>query len=677
MDLYADIIVDISLKQLDKTFQYRVPKDLVSLVSPGSLVNVPFGNGGRMIEGVVLSLSDVPKIDASKIKDIDSMKKGAVSAEEQMISLAAWISRNYGSTMIQALKTVMPVKKAVRKRGKAKDFEVESVMPQGEGFEGADKVALNPAQNTAADKVLSDYNNGERKTYLLHGVTGSGKTEVYMRLIEEMLKKGKETIVLIPEIALTYQTVNRFTARFKDEVLIMHSRLSAGERYEQFEDAREGRKKIMVGPRSALFTPFKNLGLIIIDEEHEQSYKSEQVPRYHARETAIERARLSNASVVLGSATPAVESYEKALTGEYTLLELPERVMERNLPECEIIDLRSELKRGNRSMIGKKLHESIQDRLDKKEQVMLFLNRRGMIGSVSCRACGHVIKCPHCDVPMTLHRNRMLTCHYCGHIESAKPLCPKCGSKYIGGFKAGTEKVEESVQKMFPNAKILRMDADTTKGKTGHETILKKFASHKADILIGTQMIVKGHDFPNVTLVGILAADLSLNENDYRGAERTFQLLTQAAGRAGRGDTPGAVIIQTYQPEHYAVTCAAAQDYKGFFEKEIAYRKLGSYPPASHLLLIMVTSQREAKADTGIGLIYEHITKLPSKCDFYGPMDANVKKIADTYRKIIYIKSKDYDLLVDIKDRAEDLVKDFPAFRDTLVYFDFDPMNGF
>ena len=492
-----------------------------------------------------------------------------------------------------------------------------------------------------------------------------------------MLKKGKETIVLIPEIALTYQTVNRFTARFKDEVLIMHSRLSAGERYEQFEDAREGRKKIMVGPRSALFTPFKNLGLIIIDEEHEQSYKSEQVPRYHARETAIERARLSNASVVLGSATPAVESYEKALTGEYTLLELPERVMERNLPECEIIDLRSELKRGNRSMIGKKLHESIQDRLDKKEQVMLFLNRRGMIGSVSCRACGHVIKCPHCDVPMTLHRNRMLTCHYCGHIESAKPLCPKCGSKYIGGFKAGTEKVEESVQKMFPNAKILRMDADTTKGKTGHETILKKFASHKADILIGTQMIVKGHDFPNVTLVGILAADLSLNENDYRGAERTFQLLTQAAGRAGRGDTPGAVIIQTYQPEHYAVTCAAAQDYKGFFEKEIAYRKLGSYPPASHLLLIMVTSQREAKADTGIGLIYEHITKFPSKCDFYGPMDANVKKIADTYRKIIYIKSKDYNHLVNIKDRAEDLVKDFPAFRDTLVYFDFDPMSGF
>ena len=444
---------------------------------------------------------------------------------------------------------------------------------------------LNDQQRRIVDTVTGDYRQGIRKTYLIHGVTGSGKTEVYMGIIEKVIAEHKQVIVLIPEIALTFQTVSRFYRRFGERVSVMHSRLSQGEKFDQFERAKAGEIDIMIGPRSALFTPFEHLGLIVIDEEHETSYQSEMPPKYHAREVAVHRASMVGASVILGSATPSLESYYRAQKGRYTLFTLTKRAGGASLPKVWVTDLREELERKNRSIFGGKLMELMQDRLAKKEQIILFLNRRGYAGSVSCRKCGEVIKCPHCSVSMTAHmrygRLEHLVCHYCGYQATMPALCPKCRSRYIGTFGIGTQKVEQLVRERFPQARVLRMDADTTTGKEGHEKILRDFAAGSADILIGTQMIVKGHDFPNVTLVGILAADLSLNVGDFRAAERTYQLLAQAAGRAGRGEKPGDVVLQTYQPEHYSIVSAAKQDYLGFYEQELIQRQILHYPPVS------------------------------------------------------------------------------------------------
>ncbi len=538
-------------------------------------------------------------------------------------------------------------------------------------------IELNAMQRQAVDTVLTDLHQDIHKTYLLHGVTGSGKTEVYMELIADIIAQGKQAIVLIPEIALTYQTVMRFYGKFGERVSIMNSRLSQGERYDQFLRAKNGEIDIMIGPRSALFTPFQNLGLIIIDEEHESSYKSETLPKYHARETAIERARLAGASVVLGSATPSVDSYYKAKKGIYQLLEMQKRVAEKPLPKCDVIDLREELKSGNRSIISRKLQELMEERLAKKQQIILFLNRRGMSGFVSCRACGHVIKCPHCDVSLSLHKYGKMMCHYCGHEEAAPFVCPECGSKYISGFKAGTQKIEEVVRQRFPEARTLRMDLDTTRSKDGYEQILAAFANHKADILIGTQMIVKGHDFPNVTLVGILAADLSLYVNDYRAAERTFQLLTQAAGRAGRGKEAGEVVIQTYDPKHYSIVTAQNQDYEAFYEAEIAARKLLSYPPVSHMAAMLLTSGEEEFLEKTAAYMAALIKKAQiTGLLMIGPANASIAKVNDIYRKVIYLKHSDYEQLVELKDRIELYLKNKNELKQVNITFDFDPMNG-
>ena len=638
MNKYANIIVDISHEKLDKTFQYLIPDELQDEIHLGVLVEVPFGN--RTITGYVVELTDEAEFDVTKLKPIIGVKKGSVPIESQLIALAGWIRRNYGATMNQALKTVIPIKQKIKAvehksislaiseeeaRKKLAVLETKkshhaqarllremiiqqeldySIVTSKLNISSATvktmaekgilnvevskayrnpiehlqqkgyRLTLNTQQQAVVDKVVADRRNGLSATYLLKGVTGSGKTEVYMELIAHTLEEGKQAIVLIPEIALTYQTVMRFYNRFGNRVSIMNSRLSAGEKYDQLQRAKNGDVDIMIGPRSALFTPFPDLGLIIIDEEHESSYKSETVPKYHARETAIERARQNGASVVLGSATPSLDSYYQAKEGKYTLLELTERVQKRPLPECEIIDLREELKSGNRSILSVRLQELMEERLQKKQQMMLFLNRRGVAGFVSCRSCGHVVKCPHCEVSLSQHNNGKMICHYCGYEESVAKVCPSCGSKYIGGFKAGTQKIEEIVKQRFPEAKVLRMDFDTTRTKDSYEEILQAFANQEADILIGTQMIVKGHDFPNVTLVGVLAADMSLNISDFHGSERTFQLLTQAAGRAGRGNEPGNVVIQTYNPEHYAVLTAKEQDYEAFYEQEMLFRRM-------------------------------------------------------------------------------------------------------
>ena len=753
--MYANVIVDISHEKLDKTFQYSIPDELLCDIRPGVCVDIPFGS--RTITGYVIEVTDEPEYDPARTKPLIGIKANSVAVEAKLIALAAWIRRNYGSTMNQALKTVIPVKKqakeqvsrsialkidkvraraqlalceAKNQKAKARLFRALIDADDGASLEYSfvtgklsvsaatiraleqsgfievitqtgyrnpvehmsvdtyDKV-LNAAQQSVVDAIEGDIASGLRNTYLIKGVTGSGKTEVYMELIAHCIQSGRQAIVLIPEIALTYQTVMRFFARFGNRVSIINSRLSNGERYDQFERAKNGDIDIMIGPRSALFTPFSNLGLIIIDEEHENSYKSESVPRYHAREVAIEYARMSDAIVVLGSATPSVDSFYKAKTGVYRLLELDTRVDDRPLPKCEIVDLRQELREGNRSILSTRLQELMEERLLNGQQTMLFLNRRGKSAFMSCRACGFVVKCPHCDVSLSEHSGGVMVCHYCGYRQPVPKVCPSCGSKYISGFKAGTQKIEAMVAKRFPQARILRMDYDTTRAKDSYEKILQAFSNHEADILIGTQMIVKGHDFSNVTLVGVLAADMSLHVNDFHAAERTFALLTQAAGRAGRGKLPGNVVIQTYDPDHYAIQTAKEQDYEAFYDKEIEYRRLMNYPPVWNMLLIHVTSPDESECgsvaqrvhDTAAQMI-SHIEKSQSPDDRHqiqliGPADATIAKVNDIYRKVIYMKTSDYAALISVKDGIEQAVKADTAIKNANISFDFNPMSGF
>lgn len=753
--MYANVIVDISHEKLDKTFQYSIPDELLCDIRPGVCVDIPFGS--RTITGYVIEVTDKPEYDPARTKPLIGIKADSVAVEAKLIALAAWIRRNYGSTMNQALKTVIPVKKqakeqvsrsialkidkvkaraqlalceAKKQKAKARLFRALIDADDGASLEYSfvtgklsvsaatiraleqsgfievitqsgyrnpvehmsvdtyDKV-LNAAQQSVVDAIEGDIAAGLRNTYLIKGVTGSGKTEVYMELIAHCIQSARQAIVLIPEIALTYQTVMRFFARFGNRVSIINSRLSNGERYDQFERAKNGDIDIMIGPRSALFTPFSNLGLIIIDEEHENSYKSESVPRYHAREVAIEYARMSDAIVVLGSATPSVDSYYKAKTGVYRLLELDKRVDDRPLPKCEVVDLRQELREGNRSILSTRLQELMEERLLNGQQTMLFLNRRGKSAFMSCRACGFVVKCPHCDVSLSEHSGGVMVCHYCGYRQPVPKVCPSCGSKYISGFKAGTQKIEAMVAKRFPQARILRMDYDTTRAKDAYEKILQAFSNHEADILIGTQMIVKGHDFSNVTLVGVLAADMSLHVNDFHAAERTFALLTQAAGRAGRGKLPGNVVIQTYDPDHYAIQTAKEQDYEAFYDKEIEYRRLMNYPPVWNMLLVHVTSPDESECGSMAQRVYDiaaqmilHTDENQSPDDRHriqliGPADATIARVNDIYRKVIYMKTSDYAALISIKDGIEQAVKADTAMKNANISFDFNPMSGF
>jgi len=739
---YADIIIDISHERLDKTFEYIVPPELEDEIHEGVQVVIPFGAGNRAITGYVVGLHDKPQFDVTKLKPIARVVKDSIAIESQLISLAAFIKRNYGSTMNQALKTVIPIKKKENEKLKKeislavstnqarielnelltnkrhavgkerllkellevdvldwelatkklqipssniRDLESKGIVkidsvrtfrnPHLQADSTRGRVNLNEEQEAAAEQIKADIDTGRHKTYLIHGVTGSGKTEVYMDVMEHVINMGKQVIVLIPEIALTYQTVMRFYTRFGDSVSILNSRMSPGERFDQFERAKSGKISIMVGPRSALFTPFTNLGLIIIDEEHEPSYKSEVVPRYHARETAVYRASLTGVTVILGSATPSLEAYSRAVSGEYQLITLNNRAMGQDMAQCEIVDLRAELQSGNRSMLSRRLKELMADRLSKNQQIMLFLNRRGLMGFVSCRACGHVLKCPHCDVALHLHAGGVMKCHYCGYTTKAAKTCPSCGSKYIGSFKAGTQRLEEIVKEAFPTARVLRMDADTTSGKNGHEEILSAFAAHEADVLIGTQMIVKGHDFANVTLVGIIAADISLNESDFHSGERTFQLLTQAVGRAGRGTEPGIAVIQTYQPENYAVVTSANQDYDSFFKQEFAYRRLLQYPPCSHILGIQVSSEKQGDAIAQADILASVIRQTDPEIIIMGPEDAYIGKLKDIYRRVIYVKADDYDRLVRVKDEIDKFLLEQKEYRSTTTWFDFDPIS--
>ncbi len=739
---YARVIVNISHENLDKFYEYEIPKEWEETIQVGSQVLIPFGAGNKLIKGFVLGITEGSQFDPAKIKPLKEVLQDGMVLESQFIQLAAWIRNRYGATMNDALRTVLPVKRKMkekevrylhlqasmermerfraeceRKKYKARLLLAETLMdcPEIEigdaiknygvsreaikAFEQMGilsissertyrnpvetrvceerKVTLTESQKTIVEDIWKEYEDGVRNTYLIHGVTGSGKTEVYMELMERVVREGKQVIFLIPEIALTVPMVERFYQRFGDSISVLHSKLSDGERSDQYERAKNGEISIMIGPRSALFTPFSNIGLIILDEEHEPSFVNENQPKYHAREVAIYRAEMCGASVVLGSATPSLESYYAAKQGIYKLYELKERVGDSQLPNVTVIDLREELKARNRSIFSRYLSQRINECLEQKKQILLFINRRGYAGFISCRACGHVLKCPHCDVSLTEHNNGKLMCHYCGY-EVVKPsVCPSCGSKYIGSFGVGTQKVEEMARKEFPNARILRMDGDTVSKKGEYEKILNQFNAGFADILIGTQMVAKGHDFENVSLVGAMAADLSLHMNDFRSAERTFQLLSQAGGRAGRRKKQGEFIIQTYDPKHYSIEMTKDADYQGFYEKEMAYRGLLNYPPLGHVLAIMVSSKYQERPDRTARLLALAVKDKFPQIQLIGPVNATIYKLNDRYRKVMYLKSADLEQLIEGKNFLEEYIHFSEQFKYVTVSFDMDPMNGY
>lgn len=532
--------------------------------------------------------------------------------------------------------------KSLLKKGfiQVKELEQRSSVISDTG-EKTQPFVLTREQQIAVDSIKEEDCKEKKRPVLIHGVTGSGKTEIYMQVIDDIIKKGKQAIVLVPEISLTPQTVNRFVERFGNQVSVTHSRMSNGERYDQWKKARDKEISIMIGPRSALFAPFPNLGVVIIDEEHETSYRSDVSPKYDAREVAAKLCEITGSLLLLGSATPDIITYYKAKMGEFVLVSLKQRAKESQLPQVEIVDMRAELEEGNYSVFSKKLHEAVEETICAGNQTMLFINRRGFSTFVSCRQCGHVMTCDDCNISYTYHSySNELICHYCGKRIKNPSLCPACGSKYIKYFGTGTQKIEEEANKLFPKAAVLRMDFDTTTKKNGHEKILNQFRKGKANLLIGTQMIAKGHDFPKVTLVGVMAADLSLNSGDFRAAEVTFQLITQVAGRAGRDKLKGKVLIQTYQPENSCIQMAAKQDYEAFYESEIKIRQQLEYPPFSHIFMVLMTGKNEKEVITSIHHLYEIMLYYNRKHKFQllGPSPAFVSKVKGEYRWRIVIK---------------------------------------
>ena len=539
------------------------------------------------------------------------------------------------------------------------------------------KLKLTEEQQNAFNKIDETINNNENKEFLLYGVTGSGKTEIYLQLIEKIIQKNKTAIVLVPEISLTPQMVERFIARFgQEKIAVLHSKLSIGERYDQWNKIKNGECKIVIGARSAIFAPIQNLGLIIIDEEHDSSYKSETNPRYNAKELAGYMAKKNNIPLVLGSATPDISTYYKAENNKIEMLKLTKRANESNLPKVDVIDLREELANGNRSILSRKLYEEIEKNLKDKKQTILFLNRRGYSTFVMCRDCGYTVKCKNCNITMTYHiKTNKLKCHYCGHEEKNLTECPECHSKNIKYFGTGTQRLEEDINKIFPEATTIRMDIDTVTRKNSHEEILNKFKNDNINILIGTQMVVKGHHFPNVTLVGVIAADSSLYIEDYRANERTFQILTQVAGRAGREKLPGRVIIQTYNPDNFAIECSKKQNYDEFYETEIELRKQLKYPPFCDIISIGLTDTDNNKIKNVSEILYNNISRTikNEKMDFniYKPLPCPIDKIKNKYRWRIILKGKLNNKIINIINKSIEQVNS----KTTRIIVDTNPTN--
>ncbi len=637
---YVNVVIDNNTDHTDSLFTYgsEIPG-----LKPGDKVAVPFSKGDKIREGYVYSLVDLPDKKIRNLKYVLE-KDPEVSLPSYATELAEFMRERYFCRYIDAIRCFAPAGKK-RKRGpsaakieKNKKAVAYDVLPENKR-----PPELTAEQAAALEQIRPYMEKGEHKVFLIHGVTNSGKTEIYMRVIEECIGRGKTAIMLVPEIALTAQTIHRFTSRFGEEnIAVLHSKLSAGERYEQWLKVRRKEVKIVVGARSGIFAPFEEIGAIILDEEHESTYKSDMTPKYDTIEVASEIGRIQNAVVLLGSATPSLDSSYRAKQGIYEHIILEKRFNECAPPAIEIVDMREELLSGNKSIFSIELYEKMQEALAAKEQIILFLNRRGYSTFLSCRSCGFVIRCKDCGISMTYHKAEgQAICHYCGRREKIPAGCPSCGSKYMKHFGTGTEKVEEAVQEAFPEAVVSRLDLDTAKKKGSTEKILSAFAKGKADILIGTQLVAKGLDFSNVGLVGIVSADISLNIPDYRSPERTFQLVTQAAGRAGRREKPGKVVLQTYSPEHYAIQTAAEQDYGGFFEEELLLRDQLGYPPYSDLILVMLGAKTEEEAAVAAAKVKDAFLRRAGKehsCYVLGPRPAPVSKANELFRSQLMIK---------------------------------------
>lgn len=634
---YAEIALALPV---DKTFHYKVPDPLKDSAAIGKRAWVSFGN--RRMAGMIVGFADkAGGVSPARIKEIESVIDRVPIVSGEMIALAQWISDYYCASLGSALHLAIP---APLKKGRtsinARAAHESVAQPALTGH-----LVLTAEQAKALGEIKRALGENRHRVFLLHGVTSSGKTEVYIQAIDEVLKNGKTAIVLVPEISLTPQAVERFSARFGGKVAVIHSRVTGGERYEAWRLIKEGERPVVIGARSALFSPLRNLGLIVVDEEHETSYKQEDAPRYHARDAAVKLAELAGCPVILGSATPSLESFHKALTGKYTLLELTKRIDDRPMPRVRVIDMRREIERQKRvPVLSRALVDSIEKTLAKKEQTMLFLNRRGFSTYIMCRNCGYTAKCKKCDSILVYHSaKKELLCHYCSYREEPPKTCPDCKSGYMRFAGKGTEKIESEVQRTFPAARIGRMDTDAMRRKGSHGAILARMRDGEIDILVGTQMIAKGHDFPQVTLVGVISADLSLNIPDFRSGERTFCLLTQVAGRAGRGANPGEVILQTYAPDNYAVTTSAVHDYAAFSGRELEFRKKLGFPPYKNLIKITVKGRREASAKDAAaalaGALREHFGGKGE--EVAGPAPGVIPRIRGRYIWNVIIKTED------------------------------------
>ncbi len=678
--MYVWVILDITSSQVDKPFLYLLPNELVGQVDIGTALNVPFGNGNKLktayIIGLDKEISENDKrlnnknINELKLKYVDSIADKKLEISKKALNLAVWLKDRYGSTLSSAINTVMVSKERVRARKKREKKTISS----------CEDFILNSEQKSVVDGIFEYSKNSllknETPISLIYGVTGSGKTNVYIELIRRVVNNGQQAVLLIPEISLTMQNIRRFEKSFGDRATFIHSKLSKGERYERIQKARNREIDIMIGPRTALFTPFSNIGIIIIDEEHENSYNSDRSPKYNAKEVAIKIADMNNALIVLGSATPSVESFYRALNNEYALFEIKNRYGTAKPPKIHIVDMKRELVSGNRDIFSRDLLRLIDNRLRKNEQIMLFLNRRGYFGFNACRACGEVIKCPHCDVSLSLHFDEKLRCHYCGYEVPAYHNCPSCNSGYIGSMNAGTQQVQEQIHRYFPKARALRMDADTTSRKYDTDKILDSFAGGDAEILIGTQMIVKGHDFPRVTLMGILLADLALNISSYTASERCFQILMQASGRVGRGNSLGEVVLQTYRPEHFCIQMAKNGDYRGFYEEEINYRRLMNYPPFANFMLIVLQCLDEEHLVRATDFMKQFILSEAKKYNIFviGPSIPPISKVNDLYRRFIYVKHRDFDRVIFLRNRIMAYAEINRGYDNIDIQFEYRPI---
>jgi len=662
---FVDVAIDIPV---DRLFTYRVPKALKNSVEIGKRVSVPFRN--RNCIGYIEGTSQ--KRDIKGMKSINAILDDKPVISDQLMKLTKWISETYLSSWGQAIHAAVP---AVIKSGKASMASRGSdSVSRNISVKRDRKHVLTGEQEIVLQSVLHKIESESYRAFLLYGITASGKTEVYLQAIEKVLKKGKASVVLVPEIALTPQTVERFTSRFGELVAVVHSQLLGSMRYREWKRIRDGEAKIVVGARSAIFSPVANLGLIIVDEEHETSYKQEDAPRYHARDVALMRARLANCPVILGSATPSLESFFLAKKNKLELIQLTKRIDDRDMPKVKIIDMRAELTtRKKLTMFSRVLIDSIDRTLKKGQQAIIFLNRRGFSTYVNCKKCGNVLKCKKCTSVLVYHfQSKELVCHYCNYRIAPPDICPNCNSSYMKYFGIGTEKVESEVARLFPGARIARMDTDTMSKRGSHERVLGEFKRHEIDILVGTQMIAKGLDFPRVTLVGVINADVTLNIPDFRSSERTFSLLTQVAGRAGRGDEGGEVIVQTYAPDHYAITSASKHDYEKFYKDEISSRKELYFPPFRHIIKLTLRSRNEKKASDSAKTLKNFLIKKLKDIECIGPAPSRIPKIRGYFRWNILLKGKNRSIM------SHDLKKSLVRYRKpggTIITIDVDPIS--